>query len=37
MLITTTDSLEGRRIVEYPGLVSGDAIVGANGTAVKLG
>lgn len=27
MLITTTDSLEGRRIVEYLGLVSGHAII----------
>lgn len=28
--ITTTNSFEGRRIVEYRGLVSGDAILGAN-------
>ena len=28
--ITTTPSFEGRRIVEYRGLVSGDAILGAN-------
>ncbi len=30
MPITTTSSFEGRRIVEYRGLVSGDAILGAN-------
>ena len=30
ILITTTNSFEGRRIVEYRGLVSGDAILGAN-------
>ncbi|QRV14980.1 YbjQ family protein [Haloterrigena salifodinae] len=28
--ITTTDSLEGREIVEYRGIVSGEAIIGAN-------
>ena len=28
--ITTTSSFEGRRILEYKGLVSGDAILGAN-------
>ena len=30
MLLTTTDSVEGRRITEYLGVVSGDAVVGAN-------
>lgn len=30
MLIVTTDSVEGRRVAEYLGVVSGDAIVGAN-------
>ena len=30
MLTVTTDRIEGRRIVEYLGIVSGDAIVGAN-------
>ena len=30
MQITTTHTFEGRRIVEYRGLVSGDAILGAN-------
>lgn len=30
MLLVTTDSVEGRRVVEYLGIVSGDAIVGAN-------
>ncbi|MDQ3159667.1 MAG: heavy metal-binding domain-containing protein [Pseudomonadota bacterium] len=30
MQITTTHNFEGRRIVEYRGLVSGDAILGAN-------
>jgi uncharacterized protein YbjQ (UPF0145 family) len=30
MLITTTHSIEGRKIVEYCGLVSGEAIMGAN-------
>lgn len=30
ILITTTHAVEGRRIVEYRGLVGGDAILGAN-------
>jgi uncharacterized protein YbjQ (UPF0145 family) len=30
MLITTTPTVEGRRITEYLGLVSGEAILGAN-------
>ena len=30
VLVTTTDGFEGRRIVEYKGLVGGDAILGAN-------
>ncbi|MBN1853811.1 MAG: heavy metal-binding domain-containing protein [Pirellulales bacterium] len=30
MLITTTHSLEGKRISDYLGLVSGEAILGAN-------
>lgn len=30
MLLVTTDSVEGRRIAQYLGIVSGDAIVGAN-------
>ena len=30
MQIVTTDAIEGRRIIAYLGLVSGDAIVGAN-------
>jgi uncharacterized protein YbjQ (UPF0145 family) len=30
VLLVTTDSVEGKRIVEYLGIVSGDAIVGAN-------
>lgn len=30
MLLVTTDSIEGRRVAEYFGIVSGDAIVGAN-------
>ncbi len=30
MLITTTDGVEGKRIVEYHGVVTGEAIVGAN-------
>lgn len=30
MLVTTTHSLEGKRIVAYHGLVSGEAILGAN-------
>ena len=28
--ITTTDELEGREVVEYCGVVSGEAIIGAN-------
>ncbi len=30
MQTVTTDQIDGRRIVEYLGIVSGDAIVGAN-------
>jgi uncharacterized protein YbjQ (UPF0145 family) len=30
MLVTTTPNVEGRRIVEYKGLVAGEAILGAN-------
>ena len=30
MLITTTNSIEGRRIIEYRGIVAGEAIMGAN-------
>ena len=30
MLIVTTESIEGKRITAYRGIVSGDAIVGAN-------
>ena len=30
MLITTTPSIEGKRITRYMGLVSGEAILGAN-------
>jgi uncharacterized protein YbjQ (UPF0145 family) len=30
MLVTTTPSVEGRRIVAYHGVVSGEAIFGAN-------
>ncbi len=30
MLVTTTHSVEGRRITDYKGLVAGEAILGAN-------
>ncbi|HEX2208998.1 MAG TPA: heavy metal-binding domain-containing protein [Longimicrobium sp.] len=30
MLITTTNTVEGRRVTEYLGLVTGEAILGAN-------
>jgi len=30
MIITTTPNIDGRRIVEYLGLVGGEAIMGAN-------
>src|SRR6056297_97079 len=30
MIVTTTNSVEGRRIVEYKGVVTGEAILGAN-------
>jgi len=30
MLVSTTPALEGRRIRDYKGLVSGDAVMGAN-------
>ncbi len=30
MIVTTTPSIEGKKIVEYLGLVSGEAVLGAN-------
>lgn len=30
MIVTTTDEVEGRRIVEYLGVVTGEAIIGVN-------
>jgi uncharacterized protein YbjQ (UPF0145 family) len=30
MLVTTTNTVEGRRVLEYHGLVSGEAVLGAN-------
>jgi uncharacterized protein YbjQ (UPF0145 family) len=30
MIVTTTNTIEGRRIVAYHGLVTGEAILGAN-------
>jgi uncharacterized protein YbjQ (UPF0145 family) len=30
MLVVTTNTIEGKRIVEYKGLVAGEAILGAN-------
>lgn len=30
MIITTTNSIEGKRIVAYHGIVSGETIIGAN-------
>ncbi|HET9699916.1 MAG TPA: heavy metal-binding domain-containing protein [Burkholderiales bacterium] len=30
MLVTTTHNVEGRRITQYLGIVSGEAVVGAN-------
>ena len=30
MLITTTDNIEGHQIVDYKGMVNGEAILGAN-------
>ena len=30
MIVVTTESIEGRKVAEYLGVVSGDAIVGAN-------
>lgn len=30
MITTTTDSVEGRRVVEYLGVVTGEAIIGVN-------
>ena len=29
MLLVTTSTMEGRKVARYPGLVSGEAIVGA--------
>lgn len=30
MIVTSTDGIEGRRIASYAGIVSGEAIIGAN-------
>jgi uncharacterized protein YbjQ (UPF0145 family) len=30
MIITTTDQVEGRRIIDYLGVVTGEAIIGVN-------
>lgn len=30
MLVTTTNTLEGKKVIKYIGLVSGEAIMGAN-------
>jgi uncharacterized protein YbjQ (UPF0145 family) len=30
MIVTTTPSIEGRRIVQYLGIVAGEAVIGAN-------
>lgn len=30
MIVTTTDGIEGRRITEYLGIVSGEAVMGTN-------
>lgn len=30
MIVTTTESVEGRRVVAYLGLVTGEAILGVN-------
>ena len=30
MIITTTDHVEGRRVVQYLGIVTGEAIIGVN-------
>ena len=30
MIITTTDQIEGRRVVDYLGVVTGEAIIGVN-------
>ena len=29
MLMTKTDGISGRKVVQYPGIVKGDALVGA--------
>lgn len=35
MLIVTTDGIERRKVIEYLGIVSGDAIVGAKEHAIE--
>ena len=30
MIVVTTDGIEGKQVVEYLGVVTGDAVVGAN-------
>lgn len=30
MIVTTTPTVEGRRVIEYKGIVAGEAILGAN-------
>ena len=37
MIVTSTDGVDGHSVVEYLGIVSGEAVmVTANGTAVRL-
>ena len=37
MMVTTTDSVEGRQVVEYLGSWSGEAIIGADIKTVQIG
>lgn len=30
MIVTTTDTIEGRRVAQYLGVVAGEAVIGAN-------
>ena len=30
MIVTTTNNIEGKKVVKYLGIVSGEAIIGAN-------
>ncbi len=36
MIMTTTPTIEGKRIADYKGVVTGEAILGANGSMLMV-